>query len=163
MHSIGTRNKSLTTINFQGALNCKLSTINNTVVYLHFMWQGLFPTKWSLSSLPFNTCASSPIVQISFRVRWARLQTSRRHSPMWQWFNQPATSDSDIPQRRSPNLWHSTSLFFWGWWLGPPCCACYTPTMATLSFYCRYQPTYNETQQHLQMKTYCTRHQCQKP
>jgi len=104
-------------MNFQGALNHKLSTFNNAVLYLTFMWQAHFQTKWSHSWPPLNTCASSPIFCQSFHLRRARWHTTRWHSPFWPRYTHAATWDGDIPQWRSPNRLHSTNSFFWGWWL----------------------------------------------
>lgn len=58
MNSIGTCNRSLMMINFQGALNLKLFTFHNAVLYLHLMWQSPFRTMWSHSSPQVNTSAS---------------------------------------------------------------------------------------------------------
>ena len=83
------------------------------------VWQGLFLTKWSHSSLLFYTCTSPPKLLQSFRFRWARLRTTRQHSLIWRRYTHPATWDGDIPQCRSPTRWPSTSSLFWEWWLGP--------------------------------------------
>ena len=84
IHSIGIHDRSFTTIDFLGALNCKLFTFNSAVLYVHFRWQGLFPTPLPHLSLPFNTCVSSPKYFECFCGRWARLKTGKWHSPIWQ-------------------------------------------------------------------------------
>jgi len=78
IHNIGIHDGSITTIISRGSgTQSQLFTFNNTVLYLHFMWLGFFPTMGSHSSPPFNTFMSAPKLQQSFCIRWARQRTSR--------------------------------------------------------------------------------------